>query len=840
MSSNHELLILADHDAARWLGQYLEATDAYLVEVAKSGSFVPTSTLAGVGFGDTGTAMIGAGKPVYTWCSDDYDGRKLARDLHESIKGVHHIIHQAPAKWTGEGFDRILSTASRKKPPPIRKPQEQRSSSPRLDPREPVDVSPGAIAARVIQKFGDELLIVRLPNRLGRKSRRQTMFSTGFALGPKGIWEAGGDTWNRWLREIAADMRKEVLAAVGSLADTTAIRALNNIQRIRRPGMVQQVREMLLGELQGLQSEGEPCRNVTVCRAEDLDAKTRYMGADNGVVDLETGKLLPPEEGRHCLVTVHVPVDFDPQAEHRDVDSLFSHLEPPVRDWFWRVLGYHMRGSPSRRFYMVEGPKGGGKSTLANALSATLGPYCCRPQDSSLEVPKVSAGLNPEQLKFGPPHRFALFVELAITRTSKEGIKRKTGDDSQTVREPYEEEVEIKITATMFWFCNPGTAPRLRLQDEALAERLRVLPYPEVPEDQRDPRLVSRVETDEDFKRAFFARLVAAAASEELGEPPEEPEAVRKATEEKISDEIGEFGEFALRVVPDETARVTVAQVWSAWCEQCEASSEENEEVGGITRTRLSRVLREYVIGLPRPKLIKVDGGKQARGWRGWRLLTVEEAEALERPKGAKELLQETLSRMAEELHQITLTDEQLHRIIQSVPAERFEKIDRVFGSNLERAIESAVATPEGGKEWHLRLLRERDIDGVFLKDHDQIAAGEQEISELTTALMLSSGPQSEAYQKAVARYHKLGAAIRELYEDHDGDHAVSGSSGRAPGAAASDREDPGDTAPDDRSNGQSKLRRCAGCGTTEGQIFQRGLRNGSYDFACDSCAAVL
>ena len=624
----HKLLILADHDAARWLGQYREAMpSAYLVEVDAGGAFASTSKHSGVGRGDVGTAMIAANKPVYTWCSDDYDGRKLARDLHESIPKLRHIVQHAPAKWLGHGFEAILKTAGGKKPSPLRTPQQQREGPPvRRDPREPVDVSPGAIAARVIQKFGGELLIVRLPRRIGRRSRNKTEFSTGFALGPNGIWEAGGDTWNRWLREIAADMRQGILATVGSLGDRVVSGALASIQRIRRPSMVQQVREMLLGELEGLRSEGVRCSDVTVCRAEDLDADMIVIGAANGVVDLRTRRLLPPEEGRPYLVTVHAAVDYDPKATHEDVDKLFLHFDPLVRAWWWRVLGYHMWGSPSRRFYVVEGPKGGGKSTLANALGATLGPYCCRPQDSSLEVSKVTAGLNPEQLKFGPPYRFALFLEIAITRTSAEGIKRKTGNDSQSVRAPYEEEVEIKNTATMFWFCNPGTAPRLRLQDEALADRLRVLPYPSVPEDQRDLGLVNRVEGDDNFERAFLARLVAAAAAEKPGEPPDEPAVVRRATDDKISDDIGEFGEFSRRLVLDETSRLTVAEAWSAWCAQCGASSEMESEAGGITRTGLSRKLREYDLGLPRPRLIKVSG-KQARGWLGWRLLSPEEAD---------------------------------------------------------------------------------------------------------------------------------------------------------------------------------------------------------------------
>ena len=755
--AGHDLLILADHDAARWLGQYRgRMPGAYLVEVDASGAFVSNSKHDGVGRGDVGTAMIAAEKPTYTWCSDDYEGRKLARDLHESIPKLRHIVQATPAKWLGQGFETILKAASPKKPPPIRKPQHQSEGSPvRRDPREPVDVSPGAIAARVIRKFGGELLIVRLPRRIGRRSQHKTEFSTGFALGKNGIWEASGDTWNKWLREIAAELRGEVIALIGSLGDGVVSRALNSIQRIRRPGMVQQVREMLLGELEGMQSEGERCSDVKVCRAEELDDDLSVIGAANGVVNLRTGRLLSPEEGRHYRVTVHAPVDYDPKATHEDVDKLFFHLDPLVRAWWWRVLGYHMWGSPSRRFYVVEGPKGGGKSTLANALGATLGPYCCRPQDSALEVSKVSAGLNPEQLKFGPPHRLALFLEILITRTSAEGIKRKTGNDSQSVRAPYElEETEIKNTATMFWFCNPGTAPRLRLQDEALADRLRVLPYPSVPEGQRDPGIVTRVEKDDDFKRAFLARLVAVAAAEKPGEPPDEPAAVRRATDDKISDDIGEFGEFARRLVLDETSRLTVAEAWAAWCAQC-GSPETESDVGGITRIKLSRKLREYVLGLPRPKLIKVSS-KQARGWHGWRLLSPEEVEAQEAVSTAEETAARTAKTFVQDLAAEfpVLSDEkrgELGQMIHQMLVKASNRIQAVFGSEWEQNIGRSFTL---NKRLRVNLTeQQRDV----LSRLSDVA----ELARIAEQIVDSCFPKSAAYQQAEARFLALAPSNR-------------------------------------------------------------------------------
>ena len=685
-ASQHEVLILADHDAAGFLGLYTQngaMPGAFLVEVDENGTFVPTSQWAGVGIGASADAMIAAAKPVVTWCSSDYGGRKLARTLHESVpKGVRHITHADPARWTGQGFEQLLNGASSAKPAPIPMPKSRPGGAQAMRPSEPtIDVSPGAIAARVIRKFGGSILIVAPPKTSSSDDMgKKTVFSAGYTLGENGIWAAGGDRWVEWLAVIADDMILEALEAVKDrvLSAISLPRVLASIQNVKRPTMVEQVRKMLRGTLNELWGKGEPCSDLTECHAEDIDANMRYIGAVNGVVDLHTGKgPLSKEEGRKCLVTVHAPVTFDPTARHPDVDKLFSHLDggkgdKPISRWFWRVLGYHLMGSPSRRFYIVEGPSKGGKSTLANALEYTLGPYAQRPQDSALEVATVSAGLNPEQRKFSPPNRIALFLEIVITRTSAEGIKRKSGDDSQTQRRPHREEVTLPISATMFWFCNVGTAPRIRLQDEALADRLRVIPYPSVPKAQQDYALIGRVKTDDGFKRALLARLVAAAAAETPGKPPTEPPEVSAATKEKVREEIGEFGEFARRIVPGGTS-LTVADVLFAWCEQCGVT--ENESVGGITRANLSRRLRDYVLGLPAAGPIK-SNGKSARGWRGWKLLEPDDPSLGPQLEASATANSEVLQAKRDLLHGFTNNLSVLGRTVSIQLSEILRKLD--------------------------------------------------------------------------------------------------------------------------------------------------------------------
>ena len=181
------------------------------------------------------------------------------------------------------------------------------------------DTDPESIAQRIIRNFGAELLIVA-PAHYDRKG-----FSTGYALDEHGIWRATGDTWARWLVMIARMMRFE--AANSGMNDKALPPTLAAISRIKRPGMVEPVQQMLDAALKVMREEGEPCRDVTTCRAEDLDADLRYLGTANGVVDLYTGDLLLRDQARTRLVTIKCPVEYHPAAKHPALDKLFSAWE---------------------------------------------------------------------------------------------------------------------------------------------------------------------------------------------------------------------------------------------------------------------------------------------------------------------------------------------------------------------------------------------------------------------------------------------------------------------------------------------------------------------------------
>ena len=541
------------------------------------------------------------GRDISDWLDEDQS--RGAAEVQALIDGA-------------EAFDDEAATKAEREAPPAKRRNAPAAAS--LDER--LDTSPAAIARRMIRRFGPELLIVS--NIPGEK------FSTGYALDTNtGIWSESGDPWAQKLVLIERDMRADVIDS--GLGHKEAGAALAKIERVKRPGMVKEVQSMLKGVLLDLHDYyKEPHTEVMRCDYTDLDSRMRYIGAANGVIDLHTGTLLAPAEGRKELVTLSTPVDFDPTATHPDVDRLFAHLEPEAVGWWWRVLGYHLRGVPSGRVYEVKGPPFGGKSTLIKALSVTLGPYVSMPAGGVLEDRRnrteSETQLTPGLEAFASPRRLALINEVKPRSINNRLVKDLSGDGFVTYRRLQENLRTVPATATMFLFCNEGSEPRLHTEDAGMRRRLRTLPYPEVPAAQREPRFINVLVEDAAFRAALLARLVAEASKATDGEPPADVPTVAAATAERIRDDVGELGAFARRIVPGGDV-LTVAEVWEAWCEH-NGEPASAQEPGGIGKRRLSKALRDHVPQLRDAKSFSVHGRK-LRGWRGWRLLSPEEAE---------------------------------------------------------------------------------------------------------------------------------------------------------------------------------------------------------------------
>lgn len=473
-----------------------------------------------------------------------------------------------------------------------------------------------AMAELILDTASDMVLVVR-PGRDGtsgwqtRESKQDT--STAYLLHEDrtGVWDWREATWHPVVDQVLSHIEARVRREYGLKRLPPAVKALHGMRR--NASLVRDTR--LHMDTVRLRPENESkWPRLSVCSATDLDADVRYLGTPSGVVDLDTAKLLPPDEGARKLVTKTTRVPYVPAASHPDVWKLLEHLPGDMRLYWIDALAFALRGRPSARFYLAIGDPGGGKSTMFKALRYALGEYASEPADSTLAFGRIEAGSHTEGMeKLASPYRIAIFDEIDVGMVSAKRLKRVVGGGSLTFRRLHRATETRAATVTPIISCNTGREPRFDAADPGIQRRLRELHYPTVPAESRDLGLIDRVESPQ-VGTALLALLVERAA--QLRRPPNTPESVRIATRARIAEDVGDFGRFAYRLTPREGHRISVSGLWDAWRKVSEG---DDKESGGIKRSMFVRRLRRMVPRLPSPQSVWI-GDQTLRGWDGWSL----------------------------------------------------------------------------------------------------------------------------------------------------------------------------------------------------------------------------
>lgn len=237
-------------------------------------------------------------------------------------------------------------------------------------------------------------------------------------------------------------------------------------------------------------------KGLTVCHDEDLNADTRFLGALNGVVDLEDGKLLTPKQGRGKLITLSTGINYKPfihleESDHTEaVERLTFHLEAEEEEWIKGYLGHALWGKPEGWAWLV-GAAESGKTTLIEAVHAALGDYATAiPSKMFKKQPLATAHDEGLQLFMGGI-RIAIASDiLSNVDLEADVIKRVATGDIDIGRRThgrYEGRGD-SFTASMILAFNEGQTPKIDHMDEGFRRRLRVLRYPRLDPSMKRPR----------------------------------------------------------------------------------------------------------------------------------------------------------------------------------------------------------------------------------------------------------------------------------------------------------------------------------------------------------------
>ena len=168
---------------------------------------------------------------------------------------------------------------------------------------------------------------------------------------------------------------------------------------------------------------------VVRVRYEDVDRPGRYLGCDNGVVDLLEGLLLPPNEGKRASVTLSTYIEYHEGAQHPHVDALCRYLEPDVAEFLKALLGQGLWGTPPDITLILTGPSRGGKTTLLEAVRAAVGPlhYWTAVADVASRGGRYSGGSHTEDRRAIYTMRYCGIVEAENPTADTGKLKAMTG-----------------------------------------------------------------------------------------------------------------------------------------------------------------------------------------------------------------------------------------------------------------------------------------------------------------------------------------------------------------------------------------------------------------------------
>jgi len=280
----------------------------------------------------------------------------------------------------------------------------------------------------------------------------------------------------------------------------------------------------------------------------------------NGIFDFASGELHPHDPA--ILTPVQLPVDFDPDADCREVERFLSAVLPGMEQLAYELIGYLLLPDNSlQAAFMFIGPGANGKSTLMALIGALLG------AENVANVPLHRL----EDDRFATAELYGrlanLFADLdarALSSTSM--FKSIVGGDSISAERKFRDSFTFRPYARLLYSANePPPTPD---GSDAFFRRWVVIPFNERFEGREDRRLLERLTRPAELSGLLNRALLARPALIERGRFPSTEQTQAAADEFRVATDSSSA--FAAECcVADEDGRVALPElyrIYAAWC----------------------------------------------------------------------------------------------------------------------------------------------------------------------------------------------------------------------------------------------------------------------------------
>lgn len=221
------------------------------------------------------------------------------------------------------------------------------------------------------------------------------------------------------------------------------------------------------------------CRALSTTGTE-WDANPIVLACPNGIVDLETGRLMRARPSQ--MITRRAAF------EYRGLSTCTARWEEHLHrvfcgdqsliDYFGRVMGYSITGlNDAKQLYCAWGPKANnGKSATFGAITAALGDYARSVKvNIFLEDGQKGSGPNPELMALNGPRLAVAGEPKRNASFALEMLKAITGGDEINERGLYADANPFRPVCKLWLHTN--FVPRIKDADIAFQGRFRVLPF---------------------------------------------------------------------------------------------------------------------------------------------------------------------------------------------------------------------------------------------------------------------------------------------------------------------------------------------------------------------------
>lgn len=213
------------------------------------------------------------------------------------------------------------------------------------------------------------------------------------------------------------------------------------------------------------------------------------LNCPNGVLDLNTGELLPHNSDHYFSMVTNAEYDQSVTFEGSQFEKFLIEIQPEkeVREYLQMILGYSLVGRRRKKIQIFIGGGANGKSTLLNAIRHALGDFAKVIKIDS--ILKIKPGSPNPDLASTVNARFVMVTEPDRDEAINEGtIKSLTGGEPIPVRNLHENNLILvpkfdPIIATNY-------PPDIVCDDEATIRRLEPINFGvTIPTKDQNPNL---------------------------------------------------------------------------------------------------------------------------------------------------------------------------------------------------------------------------------------------------------------------------------------------------------------------------------------------------------------